>query len=108
MDLLHLSDLALMTCLHIPLDVLPHPLSPKSIFQMSQHQEDSFVSEVVVRLLDKSIVLCFVRDSLMPPLLLLLPQPVILEEELRHLGHKTLPLLLIDLLRLLLFPGDTT
>ena len=104
MYLLHLPDLALMTCLYIPLDILSHPWPPKSIPQPSQHREDPLVSEIVVGLLDKPVASFLVRDSLVPPLQLLLPQLVVFEEELRRLGHKALPLLLVDLLGLLLLP----
>ena len=102
MYLLHLPDLALMTSLDILLDIIPHPWPPKPIPQLHQHQKDPLVSKVVVGLLDKSIVSLLVRDSLMLPLRLFLPQPVILEEELRRLGHKPLSLLLIHLLWLFL------
>ena len=52
MDLLHLPDLALMTSLDIPLDVLSHP---------QPHREDPLVSEVVVGLLEKSVASFLVR-----------------------------------------------
>ena len=82
MDLLHLPDLALMTSLDIPLDILSLFWPPKSIPQLSQHREDPLVSEIVMGRLDKSVAPFLVPDSLVPPLRLLLPQPVILEEEL--------------------------
>ena len=73
MYLLHLPDLALMTRLDIPLDIFSHPWPPKPVPQSSQHQEDPFVSEIVVGLLDKSVASFFVRNPLVAPLRLLLP-----------------------------------
>ena len=107
MYLFHLPDLALMTSLDVPLDILSHPWPPKPIPQTSQHREDPLVSEIVVGLLDKSVASFLVRNPLVAPLRLLLPQLVVLEEELRGLGHETLPLLLVDFLGLLPL-GDTT
>ena len=82
MYLFHLPDLTLMTSLDVPLDILSHPWPPKSIPQSSQHREDPLVSEIVVGLLDQSVASFLVWDSLVPPLQLLFPQFVVLEEEL--------------------------